>query len=246
MKKLAMFMALALPLAFASCGDDNDSTLTLNQSNVNIDWSKTTELKASEGGCTWASSNEFVASVDKNGKVTANHEGRAVITASKNGNSASCAIVVNATNNNFTTILTWGATPAQVKANIPSELVLLSENDGNLMYSLPANAYPWYGFFFENGALKGSSVYFTDAMYDEYDCVGYIKQRYVKIENTDGGALYANAKTLSEATESAELSYDETQDVWCIMYQPVSHTKAAAIDYNLMKEAKAFYKSVKK
>ncbi|MDE6271556.1 MAG: Ig-like domain-containing protein [Muribaculaceae bacterium] len=246
MKKFALMMALALPLALASCGDDNESTLTLNQNALNLDYGQTSELKASENGGSWASSNDFVVSVDNKGKLTANHEGRATVTVTKNGQTASCAVTVNATNNNFTTILTWGATKAQVMANVPNSLVLMTENDGNLMYSLPQEAYPWYGFFFENGSLKGSSVYFTDAMYDDYDCAGYIKQRYVKIENTDEGALYANAKTLSEATESAELSYDATQEVWCIMYQPVSHTKAAAIDYNLMKEAKAFYKSVKK
>ncbi len=246
MKKFALMMALALPLALASCGDDNDSTLTLNQNTLSLNYSQQAELKASENGGTWASSNDFVVSVDNKGKLTANHEGRATVTVTKNGQTASCSVTVNATNDNFATIQTWGATKAQVKANIPSELVLLTENEGNLMYTLPANAYPWYGFFFENGGLKGSSVYFTDAMFDEYDLNGYLAQRYVKIQNVEGGVLYANANSLSEASESAEVSYDATEDVWCVLYQPVSHTKAAAIDYNLMKEAKAFYKSVKK
>lgn len=240
-----MIMALALPLAFASCGDDNDSTLTLDQNKLSLDYSKTVELKASEKGGTWASSNEFVASVDKDGKVTANHEGKATITVSKNGQSASCAVTVVATNDNFATILTWGATPGQVKANIPSELVLLTEADGNLMYSLPGEAYPWYGFIFKNNALAGSSVYFTDAQFDDYDFNGYLNQRYVKINDSDNGALYANANSLAEATESATVEYDATEDVWSVVYQPVSHTKSVAIDVTVLQDSKALYKAAK-
>ena len=247
MKKFAMIMALALPLAFASCGDDNDDkTLTLDQTKVTLDYEKTADLKASEKGGTWASSNEFVASVDKNGKVTANHEGNATITYSKDGMSASCTVAVNATNNNFTTILTWGATPAQVKANVPSDLVLLTENNDGLVYSLPGNAYPWYGFIFKNSALAGSSIYFTDEQFDDYDFNGYLAQRYVKIEDTDNGAVYANANTLSEASESATVEYDGTEDIWSVVYQPVSHTKAAAIDVTVRQDAKALYKAAKK
>lgn len=252
MKKFAMIMALALPLAFASCGDDNDDkTLTLDQTKVTLDYSKTADLKASEKGGTWASSNEFVASVDKNGKVTANHEGTATITVNKDGQSASCVVTVNATNNNFATILTWGATPAQIKANIPSELVLLVENTTNLLYTLPNNQYPWYGFIFKDGGLAGSSVYFTDAQSDPeseggYGLQEYLDQRYKKMENpiVEGTSLYVNANSISEATESATL--EVTDDGYMITYQPVSHTKAVAIDVTVLQDAKALYKAAKK
>ena len=189
MKKFAMIMALALPLAFASCGDDNESTLTLDKGTATLDYKTTIDLNASEKGGTWASSNEFVASVDKNGKVTANHEGVATITVSKDGQSASCRVTVNATNNNFNTILTWGATPAQVKANVSNELEILAEQGDNLIYSLPNEAYPWYGFIFKNGGLAGSSIYFTDEMFDDYDFNGYLEQRYVKVETPEDGAI---------------------------------------------------------
>lgn len=246
MKKFAMIMALALPLAFASCGDDNDSTLTLDKGTASLDYKTTIELKASEKGGTWASSNEFVASVDKNGKVTANHEGVATITVSKDGQSASCRVTVNATNNNFDTILTWGATPAQIKANIPTELELLLEQGDNLMYSLPAQAYPWYGFIFKNGGLAGSSIYFTDAMFDEYDFNGYLEQRYAKVETTSEGAVYADANSLTEANVAVTVGYDGEEDVWTALWEPVNHTKAVALDATLMQDAKALYKAAKK
>ncbi len=248
MKKFAMIMALALPLALASCGDDDNTTLTLDRGQATLDYNTTTELKASEKGGTWASSNEFVASVDKNGKVTANHEGQAVITVSKDGMSASCKVTVNATNDNFNTILTWGATPTQIKTEMAKEpnLVLLLEQGDNLMYSLPNEAYPWYGFIFKNGGLAGSSIYFTDAMFDQFDFNGYLNQRYAKVETTEDGAVYANGNSLSEASVAVTVGYDTDEDVWTALWEPVSHTKAAALDATLMKDAKSLYKAAKK
>ena len=86
MKKFFLLLAVALPMFFAtSCGDDNDESLTLDQTNVTIDYQKTLELKASEKNGTWASTNDFVASVDQKGKVTAHHEGVATISYNKDG-----------------------------------------------------------------------------------------------------------------------------------------------------------------
>lgn len=247
MKKFAMIMALALPLAFASCGDDNnDNTVSLDKTSVTLDYGQTETLKASEKNGNWASSNEFVATVDKDGKIEAKHEGRATITYLKNGASASCTVTVNATNDNFNTILTWGATPAQIKAGIPDDLQLLSEKDGNLMYCMPGQKYPWYGFIFENGGLAGSSIYFTDEMFDNFDFSGYLNQRYQKIEDTDDGAVYADGFSLSEANTAVTVSYDSEDNTWTALWQPISHTKAAALNANLMKDAKLLYKAAKK
>lgn len=244
MKKFALMLALALPLSLASCGDDNEGSISLDQTNVSLDYGKTLELKASEKSGVWASSNDFVATVDQKGKVEAKHEGTAKITVSKNGASASCVVTVVATNNTFNTITTWGATVAEVKANIPADLVLLVDKTDQLLYTLAGNAYPWYGFQFKNNALAGSSLYFTDEMFDNYDFNGYLAQRFVKI-STDGQVVYANAQSLTNASEAVVVDYDTEDEVWIATWMPVSHTKASAIDFTIVKKAKELYKSVK-
>ncbi|MDE5807194.1 MAG: Ig-like domain-containing protein, partial [Muribaculaceae bacterium] len=228
MKKFFLMLAVALPMFFmASCGDDNDETVSLDQTTLSLEWDKTAKLTASEKNGTWASSNEFVATVDQKGEVKAQHEGKATITYSKDGASASCVVTVTTTNDYFTTITTWGASNAQIKEAVKStNLVFLHEQDGNLMYTLPDEAYPWYGFTFENDRLNGSTVYFTDQMFDDQDFNGFLAQRFKRIDETEEGVRYANANTLTEATLACVVSYDTKDDVYVATYVPVQHTKA--------------------
>lgn len=248
MKKFAMIMALALPLAFASCGDDNDEkVLTLDQTAVTLNYGQSQKVKASENGATWGSSNEFVATVNDKGEIQAKHVGTATISATKDGSTAKCVVTVNATNDNFATYTLWGATVAQVKANASSDLVLLTDTADALMYTNANNAYPWYGFIFKNSGLAGSSIYFPESIFDDYDFNGYLAQHYTKIGAYDGeGVLYVNANSVSEASESAIVDYDTDLDVYTVLYQPVSHTKANYVDATLLKDAKALYKAAKK
>lgn len=246
MKKLALLLTLALPLAFASCGDEDDTVITLDQTSVNLDYGKTLKLKASEGGVTWGSSNEFVATVDNKGEITAKHIGSATITATKDGSTARCTVTVAPTNNFFNTYITWGSSKAAVKAAMSSDLTLLVDNENQLMYTNPAQAYPWYGFIFVDGSLDGSAVYFTDAQFDSEDFNGYLAQRYTKIGEYDGeGVLYVNAPTVSAASESAIVEYDGDEDVWTVTYQPVKNTKSQAVDIMIHRQLKALYKEAK-
>lgn len=76
--------------------------VTLNKSSVSIKIKKTVKLtaqispsNAADKSITWKSSKSSIASVDKNGKVTAKKAGKATITAiASNGKSASCKITV--------------------------------------------------------------------------------------------------------------------------------------------------------
>ncbi|MBD5328948.1 MAG: hypothetical protein HDS03_03535 [Bacteroides sp.] len=246
MKKFFLMLVVALPMFFmASCGDDNDdATLSLDQNTMSLDWSKTGQLTASEKNGVWTSTNDFVASVDSKGVVTANHEGKATIKYTKDGEIASCVVTVNTTNNYFTTITSWGATSAQVKNALKdSSLVLLEEDeDGDLMYTLTGNAYPWYGFLFQNGGLAGSSVYFPESIFDSEDFNGFIDQRFVRIDKTDQGVRYANANTLTEASEAVVVDYDTDLDVYVATFVPVTHTKADN-DTDIFVKAKKLYRS---
>lgn len=73
--------------------------IAISESLIQLESGETEILKAVlkniEGNITWSSSNEDVATVDKNGKVTAKSNGNAVITATcSTGNTATCNITV--------------------------------------------------------------------------------------------------------------------------------------------------------
>ncbi len=74
-------------------------SVKLNRTSLTLTKGKTYTLKTTVTGTnkavTWSSSNSSVASVDKNGKVTAKTKGTATITAKVDGVSASCKVTVN-------------------------------------------------------------------------------------------------------------------------------------------------------
>ena len=74
-------------------------SVKLDKTNLTLTKGKTYTLKTTVTGTnkavSWSSSNSSVASVDKNGKVTAKTKGTATITAKVDGVSASCKVTVN-------------------------------------------------------------------------------------------------------------------------------------------------------
>lgn len=213
MKKTAWMLALALPFAFASCSDSNDDEpMSLDQTSVSLNYDAETTLHASEKGCIWESSNPFVATVDNNGKITAQHVGDAVITAKKDGKSATCNVTVNATNNNFTMpIINWGNTIAQVKGemtDIFGTSVELGLEESNSLGYTTAGAFPMYIYAFVDGGLDASSLIVTETQDAELDLEGFIAQRYQEYGETEYGFLYCNAENREDATILVEYGYD--------------------------------------
>ena len=75
-----------------------DSSIKLNKDSLKLNYKKSETLSAELTGAkkvTWSSSDEKVAKVDENGKVTATGRGNAVITAqNEKGASAQCQVKV--------------------------------------------------------------------------------------------------------------------------------------------------------
>ena len=79
------------------------TSVALNKTTLTLDTGKTSNLRATvypsnaaNKKCTWRSSNTSVATVDKNGKVTAKASGTATITVkTSNGKTATCKVTVN-------------------------------------------------------------------------------------------------------------------------------------------------------
>ncbi len=71
--------------------------VTLNKNTLTLSVGKTGTFKASgkTKGITWSSSNKKVATVNKNGKVTAKGAGTASIKMKVNGKTYSCTVRVN-------------------------------------------------------------------------------------------------------------------------------------------------------
>ena len=98
----------ATPATVAVTGVTLDkSTLTLNVGETGTLTATVTPETATENTVTWSSSDDTIATVDKDGKVTAVAEGTATITAKAGDQSATCAVTVSAATPAYT--LTIGA-----------------------------------------------------------------------------------------------------------------------------------------
>lgn len=250
MKKLALALVAALPLAFASCGDD-DKDLTLDQSALNLNYQAEATLKASESKCTWSSSNPFVASVDDKGNVKAEHVGVAVITATKDGATAKCNVTVNATNNNFEfPIMSWGSTVEAIKGAVSSSNFNLASSSADaLVYSTKnaADGYPFYAYLFENNALYASQFTVTEAMDTQYDLEGWLEQYYKEayFDNDMMAQIYMNANTAADATVSVAYGPDEDGDWYAIFVDQSDNTRSSSDIKAAVAKAKAVVKEAK-
>lgn len=245
MKKFAWILALALPLGFTSCDstDDQDKTLSLDRTTLTLDYNTNATLTANIEGCLWDTDDTYVATV-RNGVVTANHVGQTTITASKDGQTATCRITVVPVNNFVATfpLLTWGSTYAQVKDNFSSSTFIFngdvsSEADNMMMFGTnTSTGYPWYIYLFNQGGQSGltaSSVTFDNAI-DSFDSLNeFALQYYIRQGTDDDAVIYYNAENKADATLRVVLQpvndYSDAQLVW----YPVQSVKAE-VDYKAM------------
>lgn len=215
MKKTVWMLAAALPLMMAACGEDDgtDEPISLDKTVVELNYDAETTLKASDKDCTWRSDNPFVATVDANGKVTAEHVGEAIITAFNSNDKAECKVTVNATNTNFTMpILTWGISKTAVQAAVADQKLGLTEeinNDTQLGFTT-GGKFPWYTYAFTNDELKASSLIVSETMDETDDLLGYLEQYYEEYGEDDATSkfFFCDADDVKDATVTLEYGYD--------------------------------------
>lgn len=251
MKKFAWLIAAALPMAiaFTSCGDDETpQEIYLNTNSAAISYHQTQTLTATEKNCNWSSDNEFVATVDKDGVVTANHVGEATVTAEKNGVSASCKVTVVATNTAFVLpVLDWGATVAQVKAKVPTNLKLVQDEADELGYESEDNGgFPAYGYTFTNNALDGAGLVVTLQQDEDGDLMGFLEQNYKELEEADDVFVFINANTAAEATTKVEYMLNDAGNVSAIFYPVNSANRSADEEATAFRIRTLMHKIVKK
>lgn len=241
MKKFIWALVAALPLAFVACGDDegdDPNVLTINESEVSIDYGKDMTLTASEKGCDWSSDNEYVATVDKKGKVTAHHVGNAKITASKDGQRATCNIYVVETNNNFRLPYTvWNSTMTDVQTIMTSKNwkdmnleEVESDDDQMIIYQTVVDVLPAYLYTFENNKLCVSTL--TVDLDASDDLMEYLAQYYDELEGdeaeTETNMVFADGSSRSEANNLVIVEPSFANNTISALIRPIDHSRSVS------------------
>lgn len=215
MKKFFLAMALALPLVFTSCKEDAPLEVPAS---VEMNVYATNDLAVSG---TWTSSNEFVATVDKNGNVTAHHVGEAVLTVVDGTQTATCKVVVNPVNTSYTfPYFGWGEDLDAVK-NAAKGLTLLEEvsdeEGGWILSYLTGSEFPGYIYFVPTKGLEAASIVVD--INDTENFEGFLYQYFADYEEDEEGWCYLiNANSVAEATIAVQYGWnDETSIIATFM-----------------------------
>lgn len=248
MKKFAFLLAVALPVcAFTSCGDDDDpESLSISSNTVEVAFGAQADLTANspEANTSWTSSDPFVATY-KDGKVVANHVGTCEITASWNGETKTCKVTVNPTNNDFTMpVITWGADVAAVKAAVKGfQLDETNSTDNELRYytNVVSFTLPAYQYLFNGEGYTG--LYSSNLLIEEgADLANVMKiqewlKQYYNEKETEEDIEYVNGQNETICVLSALIDAEgESTDTWAAIWTAPA-TKAGQAD--LVKASKA-------
>ena len=238
MKKFFVAMAFALPLVFASCEKNDEPNVLPDGMSINV--YETGDLEVAGN---WTSSNEFVATVDKKGKVTTHHVGEAVLTLVDGTQTTSCTITVNPVNTSYTfPSFAWGSDVATIKS-LNTNLTLLEElvEDGVCYLSyLTGSSYPGYIYSIPvEGGLDASSI--VADINDTENWENFMYQYFADLEEDDEWYYLINANTVAEATIAVQYGWNDDTSIIATFMPLTEETRSG--DIKAMFKALDFEKS---
>ncbi len=202
-----MILCLVAFSTLSSCSKDDELDIPKN---ITIKVGENYNLSVNQE---WASTKEFVATVDGSGKITGSHVGECDIQCNK----GKCHVNVNP---NYTLyrepICEEGITKEYVMS-LYGEPYNVS-NDGNtIMYETGQDSAPYVMYMFENGLYKDAAVVVSKSY--ESSLKKHLNNRYVYIQYDDGFYQYANAYKWEEVTKIVMYrSYNSSY--YIVMYMP--------------------------
>lgn len=204
MKKIFAMMAIAAMASglFTSCSSDDDD-LALSESSVTLKSDETKTLKASGSVNTWKSENEFVATVDASGVVTAKHVGETYIVASGNGGTVTCKVTVEGKYEYYIEPLCKrGATKSDVKKF--ERRTLKSESNDVLIYTGESSAVSTVTYTFDDSG----KLNFISVLLPHYNSTtlaklltNFLLERYQYVSKIEDAYAFMDGYNTADATK---------------------------------------------
>lgn len=202
---LFTFCTFICAMLFTSC---ENSKIKISPSYVTLHCEEEVGLTAidNHSDVRWVSDDDFVASVNSNGIVTAEHVGRTTITAKDGKDEAYCSVSVTPEYYTYNEpILDWGCSKQTIisKKGTPDD----NQTDG-LVYVQSESKGIIEMYMFENGKLYGCGVALK-LSYANTDVANFLLERYQVVGVNNGIYYFINAMTLETATLGVSLMIDD-------------------------------------
>lgn len=239
MRKILLLSLVTLMMV--GCGNDDEAKLTLDSGKISLYSDDTEKITASEK-VTWNSDNEFVATISKDGVVTGEHIGKAVITATSNNGEAICEIEVKAKYSTFTEpVLEFGASKSTIKSK--EKRTLLTEDATSLSFKSDKSPVQGVIYLFENGKMKSVGVFVN--LSSSRETTNFLLERYMPVATGTRNVVGIMLNNLPDlATMSVAIGVEPEYAL--VGYMPYSRNKTRSItEGDMMKKLKELFESTK-
>lgn len=231
MKKILSVLAILLAVvfssvAFSSCSSDDGtetSSFGFSKDTYMTVVGRSGKVSFNGSASSWNSSNDFIASVESDGTITANHVGKCEITASAGRQSAKCTIDVEPIYTTYTDpLIKWGASKADVKAY--EKRNLQKEDDKALYYTIDKGAVKGLSYNFEDGKLKAVLVV-IDHEYNTSiatEMAAFLKERYRVISVSSKVSYFSDGKDQASSSTLVIVQLDPSgyRGMMSVYYMP--------------------------
>ena len=216
---------IAVAAMFAGCSKESKvEQISATPSSISMYHDEKSEIKMSHSPVDapapvymYSSSDEYVATVDGDGKVTAQHVGECSIEILAAGKSTQCTVAVKPRSTLYTEpYLTFGGTKSAVKSY--EKRALASETSDLIMYKGENSNIRYVMYLFEGGKMESACVLFASKTYCVEESNKFLSERY-DVRGSDGKFIMFKGKG-----RLIGLSYDNTLGLNAL-YIPATDTK---------------------
>ena len=242
MKKILFLVASVLVIV--GCSKSEDDKLTLSNNNVTLYTEDTSEITASEKS-TWSSDDEFVATVASNGKITANHLGKTIITAKSDDGEAKCEVTVKARYNTYTEpVFEFGANKSVIKSK--ESRTILMEKEESLLFKPETSSIQGVSYLFENDKMYSIGIFVE--LPSSLEVTKFLIERYLVIAAGVGnipGIMLNNLP--AKATMEILIAMHPENWYVLVIYRPYdkSNTRSIIEESIMENKFKELYNSMK-
>lgn len=217
-KILFVCMTVVAATAFVGCSK-NDSGITLAKTEVTLYFGEEYQIEAeTDSNLTYASENEYHATVSDTGLVSALFVGETNIIVSDGNNSTTLRVIVAPESNLYEEpCLEWGARAARVEELCGTP----DSNDGeSWAYMYPTKAVDMIMYMFENGLLQSAGVMVKSGYSTEL--ATYLAERYMSLGYIDNiGYVFVNG--LTPETVTTMIAMQPLGNYMGVVYTPWEH-----------------------
>lgn len=222
MKQIFPLLIILLAACLFSC-TEKDISLTLDTESVNMEFKNYYQLTANVTNAIYYSEDEYHATVDENGLITANRIGSTNIVVSSKKGSAKVKVIVRPSYNLYPEpCMDWTKTKSQIisQYGTPS-----SETSSGISYLTNNKIYPLIIYEFdENNLLKESSVTVSESYGSTL--AKFLEERYAYSGLFSQTYIFYNEIKKESISMSVLLSKVSGYKLYLVRYVPYSATKS--------------------